>query len=88
MRTLSITATPRTRHGWRERLQAGARGALAMLMLLSTAADAWLSALLGLPLLAPAVRRLAAVIADECRACAAGAIDADVIEDPERQVWR
>lgn len=90
MRTLSITATPRSRQraGARERLREGLRIVWCLLGLLATAADVWLTALLGLAPFIPRLRRLAAVVADECRTCAAGAIDADVIEDCEGEVWR
>lgn len=90
MRTVCITATPRARPraGARERLRAGLRVTWCLLGLLATAVDAWLTALLGLAPFIPRLRRLAAVVADECRTCAAGAIDADVIEDTEEGVWR
>lgn len=90
MRTVCITGVPRSRQraGARERLWVGLRVVLCVLTLLVTAVDAWLTALLGVRPLTPVLRRLAAVIADECRTCAAGAIDADVIEDSEGKVWR
>ncbi|MFI7028389.1 hypothetical protein ACIBK1_06740 [Microbispora rosea] len=65
---------------------------LCVLVLLVTAADAWLTALVGLPPLIPRVRRLAALIATECRTCASsvtepGVINAEVI-DTDQEVWR
>ncbi|GAA3801708.1 hypothetical protein GCM10022226_21920 [Sphaerisporangium flaviroseum] len=70
-----------------EWLCAALRGLLAVLALLVTAADAWLTATLGLPPAAPMLRRLAEVVADAWRAGAARAIDAEIIDDPERKVW-
>ncbi|MEU9832728.1 hypothetical protein AB0D67_14490 [Streptosporangium sp. NPDC048047] len=89
VRIIRLTGSARTRQQadvW-ERLRGAVRGALAVLMLLLTAADAWLTALLGLPPITPVLRRLAVVIADEWRTAAAGAIDADVI-DSDQEVWR
>lgn len=90
MRTLPITATPRARQraGARERLRTVLRVVWCLLALLVTAADAWLTALLGVRPLLPTLRRLAVVVAEECRSCADGAIDAEVIEDTEGEVWR
>ncbi|MBO4274946.1 hypothetical protein [Microbispora triticiradicis] len=77
-------------------LRIALRVALCVLVLLATALDAWLTALVGLPPLLPRVRRLAAtlarVLAAECRACATtmtdpGVVDAEVI-DTDQEVWR
>ncbi|MER5419894.1 hypothetical protein [Streptosporangium roseum] len=89
VRTVSVTGSARARQRahLRERLHAAVRGALAVLVLLVTAADAWLTALLGLPPITPVLHRLTGVIADAWRSGAAGAIDAEVIDDPEQEVW-
>ncbi|MET8140399.1 hypothetical protein ABZU32_08840 [Sphaerisporangium sp. NPDC005288] len=88
-RILLITAIarPRQRAEWREQLRAALQGLLAVLVLLASAADAWLTATLGLPPAAPMLRRLAEVVADAWRTGAARAIDAEIIDDPERKVW-
>ena len=85
---VTSSAGPRQRLGLRESLRAGVRVAVAVLVLLATATDAWLTALLGLPPLIPALRHLTRMLADELRRRAAGAIDAEIINDPERKVWR
>lgn len=65
------------------------RGVLAVLLLIVTALDALLTALLGTAPLAPKARRLGRAVADEYRAAAAGAVDAEVIDDEEKpEVWR
>lgn len=90
IRTVRITGSARSRQRaalW-ERFRTWVRVALAVLVLLVTAADAWLTALLGLPPLIPVLRHLAQVIADECRPCTPGVIDAEVVDDPEEEVWR
>ncbi|OUC93114.1 hypothetical protein [Streptosporangium minutum] len=89
VKTVSATGSARARQQaqmW-ERLRNAIRGALAVLVLLITAAEAWLTALLGLPPITPVLRRLTEVIADEWRTGAADAIDAEVIDDPDQEVW-
>ncbi|WP_061290421.1 hypothetical protein [Herbidospora cretacea] len=59
--------------------------------LLITAADAWLTALVGLPPLIPALCRVARQIAHEYRMWLMGVVEADIVFDPnepERTVWR
>ena len=57
---------------------------LAALVLLVTAADAWLSALLGVrPLIATAYRTVR-YLADECRAWAAGVVEAEIVESDRK----
>ncbi|WP_182876114.1 hypothetical protein [Microbispora sp. H10670] len=79
-------------------LRLALRVAVCVLVLLATAVDAWLTALVGLPPMLPRVRRLAAVLArvviTECRACTDHAfgpggdvVDAEVI-DTDQEVWR
>ena len=103
MRTVCVlgaAADERPRPGAWSRVRAWVRlalcVALALVVLLVTAADAWLTALLGLPPLLPRVRRLAAaiarVVAAEYRTCTShlsdpGVIDAEVI-DTDQEVWR
>ncbi|MEV7807538.1 hypothetical protein AB0O28_31780 [Microbispora sp. NPDC088329] len=104
MRTVCVPAAAhqRPRPGAWPRIRAWLRlalcVALALLVLLVTAADAWLTALLGLPPLLPRVRRLAAavarVVAAECRTCTShlsdpgsDVVDAEVI-DTDQEVWR
>ncbi|MEU9019978.1 hypothetical protein [Actinomadura sp. NPDC048394] len=72
-----------------ERFGPVARGVLAVLSLLATALDALVTALLGTAPLAPRLCRAGRVLADEYRAGRAGAVDAEVIDDNEKQkVWR
>ncbi len=85
-------ARERPRPGTWPRIRTVLRVLLCLLVLLVTAADAWLTALVGLPPLIPRVRRLAALVAAEYRACAAnlsdpGVVDAEVI-DTDQEVWR
>ncbi|GAA5045553.1 hypothetical protein HNP84_002602 [Thermocatellispora tengchongensis] len=61
---------------------------LAALVLLVTAADAYLTARIGVRPLIPAVRRLFALLAAECRTWVTGAAPAQVVDDPDRKVWR
>ncbi|MFF4415926.1 hypothetical protein ACFYY8_25645 [Streptosporangium sp. NPDC001559] len=74
-----------------QRLRVLARIAGALLVLLLTAADEGISALLGWPPLLPTLRHLAAVIGGECRAAAdrfgGDVVEADVI-DTDEEVWR
>jgi len=57
------------------------RGLLAVAVMLLTALDEVVTALLGMPALTPRLRYWSRVIADEYRIGAAGAVDADVIDD-------
>ncbi|REE96641.1 hypothetical protein [Thermomonospora umbrina] len=84
-------AQDRPRSGRWARMRPVLRGLLAVALLLVTAVDALLTALIGVRPLVPLLRSLAAVLADEYRAGRVGAIDADVIEDDdqsEREVRR
>mgnify|MGYP006976755733 CR=1 FL=1 len=75
---------------WRG-LWAGVRLVLAVLALVATAVDAYLTARLGWRPILPAIGRLAALAAREARLRAAGVVDAEVIDDsdqPDQEVWR
>ncbi|RJL19575.1 hypothetical protein [Bailinhaonella thermotolerans] len=64
------------------------RGTAAVLVLLLELADAWLTSQMGVRPVAPMVRHLAAVLAAEVRARMSGVIEAEVVEDCEKGVWR
>lgn len=68
------------------RVLSGLRVVLALLVLLVTALDAWLTAMLGTRPLIPAVYRALALFAREARAWADGIPEADLIDDPDREV--
>lgn len=71
-----------------ERLSPVAYGLLAVLALVASAVDALVTALLGVAPLGPRLRRAGRVLADEYRAGHAGAVDVDVVDDNEPEVWR
>lgn len=71
------------RRAWASRARSVALGLLGVLVLLITAADALVTALLGIPPITPKVRELGRVIADEYRCAAMGAVDADIDEKEE-----
>ncbi|MBB4913336.1 hypothetical protein [Streptosporangium saharense] len=75
-----------------QRVRVLARIAGALLVLLITAADEGISALLGWPPLLPTLRHLAVVVAGECRAAADRFTSGDVVEadviDTDKEVWR
>jgi hypothetical protein len=58
------------------------RGLAGIAALFAGAADALLSALLGIPRLGWIARRVGETAASEYRRCARGAVDAEVINDP------
>ncbi|MFD0887734.1 hypothetical protein ACFQ08_24600 [Streptosporangium algeriense] len=75
-----------------QRVRVLARIVLALLVLLLTALDEGISALLGWPPLLPTLRHLAAVVAGECRAASDRFTNGDVVEadviDTDEEVWR
>ncbi|MEU1875763.1 hypothetical protein ABZ470_00500 [Streptosporangium sp. NPDC020072] len=87
-----IPSPAQPRMGFWQRVRVIARIAVALLVLLLTAADEGISALLGWPPLLPTLRHLVAVVADEYRAAADRFANGDVVEadviDTDEEVWR
>jgi hypothetical protein len=67
---------------FRRRLRDVARGVWFVVVLLATALDALLTALIGVPPLTWFARRIGRALADEYRRGYHDAVDADVVEDP------
>jgi hypothetical protein len=78
---MSVTQTPASQTLW-ERARAIGRGVLAVLVFLLTAADALLTAVIGVPPLAWTARRICTALGDEFRRGYWDAIDAEEITDP------
>lgn len=78
---MSVTQSPAPLAGW-ERARAIGRGVLAVLAFLVTAADALLTAVIGVPPLAWTARRIRTALGDEFRRGYWDAIDAEEVNDP------
>jgi hypothetical protein len=74
-------AQPPPRPPWRDRAGPVLRGLWAVLVLMLTAVDELVTALIGLAPLTPRLRELAQVIANEYRTGAAGVVSTDVFDD-------
>lgn len=87
-----MSVMPPPPHGQDERpdrdLWSVLRGCVAVLVLVLTALDALVTAVLGVSPVTPVLSRLRHVIADEYRAARMGAVNAEPIDDQERKVWR
>ena len=82
-RRFALQSSPR--RSWWERVRPVLRGCWAVVVLVATAVDALITAVLGVAPLTPRLRTLRQVLADEYRAGRAGAVDAEVF-DPNEQV--
>lgn len=91
---MAMHATPPTGHatdaprpaaarfgGWR-----WVRLLAALLVLLITALDEWLTAVLGIRPLIPAAHQALALLVRECRDWADGVTDAEIVSDPDTEV--